>query len=304
MNPQKTYFSERNGIKKDKIFTNTISSRVYLALLDVCKKYFDNLTFEFPLVCHDNFTDNDYQRFDFEAFCRRMRLKFPKLFNSLGLFQKTIKTDEISQYTFLDFIEYVAQNIKDISQVWNHPVYKNYCNIECKETSNVFYLFQEEINELFEDAGLLFKLNNKKEIERVLENSPISDDVINHVSEIKEIGLKDLINEAIKKHLSPKIQDNKDAVEKIWDALERLKTYYTDLDKKGSTAKIVNNIANGNETNFILFDTEFKTLTDIGNKYRIRHHETDKMDITDLRHYDYFFNRCLSLIALSIQYLT
>lgn len=48
---------------------------------------------------------------------------------------------------------------------------------------------------------------------------------------------------------------------------------------------------------------EFKMLTDIGNKYRIRHHETDRIDITDVRYYDYFFNRCLSLIALAIQYL-
>jgi len=44
-------------------------------------------------------------------------------------------------------------------------------------------------------------------------------------------------------------------------------------------------------------------LTSIGNKYRIRHHETDKIDITDVRYYDYLFNRCLSLIALAIKYL-
>lgn len=51
------------------------------------------------------------------------------------------------------------------------------------------------------------------------------------------------------------------------------------------------------------FNTEFKILTDIGNKYRIRHHETNKIDIIDIRYYDYLFNRCLSLIALAIQYL-
>ncbi len=28
-----------------------------------------------------------------------------------------------------------------------------------------------------------------------------------------------------------------------------------------------------------------------------------KIEITDLHFYDYFFNRCLSLIALAIQYL-
>ena len=44
-------------------------------------------------------------------------------------------------------------------------------------------------------------------------------------------------------------------------------------------------------------------LRKIGNNFRIRHHERDKIDISDPRHYDYFFNRCLSLIALAIQYL-
>lgn len=52
-----------------------------------------------------------------------------------------------------------------------------------------------------------------------------------------------------------------------------------------------------------LFDNEFKTLTEIGNNYRIRHHETYKVEITDISHYDYFFNRCLSLMALAIKHL-
>ena len=95
----------------------------------------------------------------------------------------------------------------------------------------------------------------------------------------------------------------KDAVEKLWDALERLKTYYTTLDKKASVTQIVNAIASGQTSYIDLFNLEFKALTDIGNNYRIRHHETNKIDITDIRHYDYFFNRCLSLIGTAIQYL-
>ena len=61
-------------------------------------------------------------------------------------------------------------------------------------------------------------------------------------------------------------------------------------------------MAGGNSDFIDLFNDEFKALTNIGNKYRIRHHETDKIDITDARYYDYLFNRCLSLIALAIKY--
>ena len=85
--------------------------------------------------------------------------------------------------------------------------------------------------------------------------------------------------------------------------MERLKTYYIELDKRSSVEKIVNSMAHEKEEYIELFNDEFKKLTSIGNKYRIRHHETDKIDIMDERYYDYLFNRCLSLIALAIQYL-
>ena len=52
-----------------------------------------------------------------------------------------------------------------------------------------------------------------------------------------------------------------------------------------------------------VFNTEYKTLTEIGNKFRIRHHETDKIDINDDRYYDYFYNRCLSLIVMSLRFI-
>ena len=67
--------------------------------------------------------------------------------------------------------------------------------------------------------------------------------------------------------------------------------------------KIVQSMSNGQDAYESLFNAEFKALTDIGNHFRIRHHETNRVDITDVRYYDYFFNRCLSLIALAIQYL-
>ena len=75
------------------------------------------------------------------------------------------------------------------------------------------------------------------------------------------------------------------------------------MDKKASAAKIVDDMANSQVEFSTIFDEEFRALTKIGNDFRIRHHETNKTDITDSRHYDYFFNRCLLLIALAIQYL-
>ena len=121
---------------------------------------------------------------------------------------------------------------------------------------------------------------------------------------VNEGGIRELLKDAVALYKTPNSAARQDSVEKIWDAFERMKTYYTTLKKNKSIEKIVNDMADGNSHFIDLFDKEFRELTYIGNNYRIRHHETNKFNITDERYYDYFFNRCLSLIALTIEYLT
>ena len=150
---------------------------------------------------------------------------------------------------------------------------------------------------------MLYVLSESGMVERVNVNGVLSKEIEVAVASAPEKGLKELLQDAILLYKTPSPQARQDSVEKNWDALERLKIYYTTLDKKASAAKIVNDMAN-NQTEFsVIFDEEFKALTKIGNNFRIRYHETNKIDITDLRHYDYFFSRCLSLIAIAIEYL-
>ena len=59
----------------------------------------------------------------------------------------------------------------------------------------------------------------------------------------------------------------------------------------------------GEQEQIDLFEKEFHELTLIGNNFRIRHHETGKIDIRDKRHYEYFYKRSLALISTAIQYL-
>lgn len=163
--------------------------------------------------------------------------------------------------------------------------------------------FQSDINASLQKDAVPFRLSDRGLIEMLNDYEVLSVEIVKSVDSISESGIQDLLNEAISKHRQPTLQAHRDAVEKIWDALERLKTYYTDKNKKDSANQIINDMSGG-ETEYInLFTAEFKELTTIGNTFRIRHHETDKIDITDIRHYDYFFNRCLSLVGTAIQYL-
>lgn len=156
--------------------------------------------------------------------------------------------------------------------------------------------FRNEIN-------AIFKLNN---INVELRNGEV------HSTSNKAIGLDDstIINEAGLEKLIRTAEDlyNKGeysyAVEKIWDAFERIKTYYyPTLNKKKSAEKIINDISYGNEHIKKMFDNEFKVLTDTGNSYRIRHHEINKIDISKELHYKYFYKRCLALISVIVENL-
>ena len=73
--------------------------------------------------------------------------------------------------------------------------------------------------------------------------------------------------------------------------------------KKESIKKIITDISNGNAGIFELINNEYNALTKIGNDYRIRHHERNKIDIYDIEYYDYLFDRCLCLINLTLKFL-
>lgn len=154
-------------------------------------------------------------------------------------------------------------------------------------------------------TGLAYTLTAEKQVERTTGADNFIAQELPTINQTPESGLRSLIFEAIKLYKNPKPEIHRFASEKIWDALERLKTIYvtTNIDKKESTTQLIGNLSNNNEHYINLFTIEFKTLTEIGNNYRIRHHETSKIDIIDNAYYDYFFNRCFALITLALKYV-
>lgn len=88
------------------------------------------------------------------------------------------------------------------------------------------------------------------------------------------------------------------ATEKIWDAFERIKTFYKQYDKKGSITKLIDIVSKKNAEYREMVEEEFTSLTKLGNDFRIRHHETNKKDICCKEHYDYLFHRCIAVLRL------
>ena len=177
----------------------------------------------------------------------------------------------------------------------NSPFYV-FDAVELYEKYNAESEYTAQMNTLFKLNSVAYKLEEG----RIKSTFDVSIDK-KDVSAISEKGLKELLNEADTYYRAGNKQI---AVEKLWDAFERLKTYYSPtFDKAHSANKMIDDMS-CSEPNFkAMYEAEFKALTNIGNSFRIRHHETTKIDIIDSRQYDYFYKRCLALISVAILYL-
>ena len=302
-------YTERHGMRTPIERTYSISIKAYSRLFDCCSRYFEYLAWKYPVECPDG---NGCCGLDVKKFSEDMEFEIPTLFRREGRIDKPQSiqlpfedepiNDEFDQYALIDLIEFVAQNIRDITRKSYHSFFRH-DDLSFGETNEIAGKFIEEINRTFQKVGLLYQLTKNLEVERIEETAILSEKIEQDIQTIKEPGLRELLIVAVQKHKSPYPDDQKDAVEKIWDAFERLKTYYTNKNKRASADQIISDMSDGKDAYMELFTAEFKLLTEIGNNYRIRHHETNKIDITDIRHYDYFFNRCLALIGTAIQYL-
>jgi len=304
-------FTERNGMRNAVEKTTTITVDMYCLLFNCCERYYDNIAWRYPQECPDG---SVCCGLDLQMFNSYMKFEIPNLYR--GAFETidkpskpssffSVNDDNYDQYALLDFIEFIYANCKDISKSEWHAYFKHN-DLTFSDTKESAEVFRNEINNIFEKTGLLYYFTDKGEIERITQNEVLSEKVQQNVTQIKEKGLRVLITEAIEKHKSPHPQDNKEAVNKIWDALERMKSYYatSKSKKKESIDKIVSDMSHGDEYYKKLFNDEIQFLTDyIGNACNIRHSEVYQHEIIDEKYYDYFFDRCLSLIALAIQYL-
>lgn len=221
-------------------------------------------------------------------------------------------TNEIGWNYYKSISELSFDNIKQFY------IPKNYRNDEYVESDN----FEEFIKKTWPysvlDAIEIFSRNLRNEdfenqINEIFKlnqlNIQFDNGYINYISAdsklyeikvpIEEYGLDELIIDA------KRFFDNGDkatAVEKLWDAFERLKTYYSPImDKKQSANRIIKELSYGNKNIESIFCEEFKCLTHIGNDFRIRHHETTKKDIKKELHYEYFYKRCMALISVAME---
>jgi hypothetical protein len=113
-------------------------------------------------------------------------------------------------------------------------------------------------------------------------------------------SLDDLLGSARTKFLDPDPNVRREAIEKLWDAWERVKTLEPGPDKRSSVKALLDKVADEPAFREVL-ENEARTLTDVGNRFQIRHSETTQVPLQRNDHVDYFFHRLVALIWLVLR---
>lgn len=151
--------------------------------------------------------------------------------------------------------------------------------------------FTTEVNSLFKKLKIPFTLDSGKIIKM---GNEIFEKVIDpNIFNTEDAQTNVLLKKSISFFKEVDRTNRSMALEKLWDAWERIKTL-EDVDKKTGVEKLLSKgIANEELRKQI--DNEAKILTSIGNQFQIRHFEKDKIPLNE-EDVDYLYYRLFNLI--------
>lgn len=137
-------------------------------------------------------------------------------------------------------------------------------------------------------------------LETSLGDSPVLRTAVAGGFQTGDLVLDELLRVAQSKFLSSDPNLRKEALEKIWDGWERLKTLEGGKDKKDSVRILLDKTARDPAFRRTL-EAEAQELSAIGNSYMIRHAEVGKTELASSEQVEYFFHRMFSLIRLILR---
>lgn len=271
--------------------SETIGSLVYNGLLVICSRFYPNLSQQYPLFCPDD--GRSVYDPDINAFFKYAQAEIPDfIFRD---FSYCLDVGQNSKYALLDFLGFFNQQISDFHKYYYHKFF-NHDHLSFPGTFVCREEFRNAVNEIFERNGLVFEMDDQGSIVRKILKE--NEEELLSVPKTADDLINTKISEAARCVLSPKAEDRQEALEKLWDAFERLKTLSGGKDKRASVEDLCKKSANGLAGFDEILNKEAFELTNIGNNYQIRHFEKGKPSIPDPLIVDYLFFRLLALILL------
>ncbi len=275
------YFSEREGYRAPT--SEAIESRFWGGFVDLVKSLLDQgfLAEQFPVNCPDG-------RGVYECDSDRIGLRFEA---EVGLSWPIDPFLIPDTPKVMDAVEFFGRYVSEAKKRSPHSFY-GHEHLYDFDAKAGYEKYSIRVNSLFRLCGHPFEFMKGK-VER------LGPDILHQplrtiIFCTGDDELDKLLQIARTHFLAVDPLVRKDALEKLWDAFERLKTLENSDKKKGTEIFLKNAVENESIRSEI--EKEAFELTKIGNSFRIRHHEVGKIEISSDLDVDYLFYRLFGLI--------
>ena len=289
-----TYFSDRELGERPRI-QEVIESDVWTALEFMIQKRIDDGSFgiDYPSACPDGRGPCGTNQIAFHAVMHAEVPNFPEEVwkGTWGYSPNTID--------ILDVLEFCCRHVGEPSQGTFHSFFQHYHLSFDREAGR--QRFSEEVSRLFNRNGLVYKLTDEGNIERIV--APVLNEELTSAQfATGDSELDNILESARRKFLNPREEIRREALLELWDAWERLKTTGVGADKKDQITSLLDDAAGSTFPNFReRLEKEALELTSIGNNHQIRHTEVTQEKVEKSQHIDYLFHRLFSMIQLILK---
>ena len=160
--------------------------------------------------------------------------------------------------------------------------------------------FVSDVNLLFARNAVAYELTPDGQARRLLP-TPLAEALGRMVFATGDGETDRLLETARQWFARPKVEDRRDALEKLWDAFERLKTLEPGSDKRIQAERLLDGAAPPDTRFRQVLGDEAVALTKIGNTFRIRHSETSQENLGSPEQVDYLFGRLFAFIRMVLK---
>lgn len=211
-------------------------------------------------------------------------------------FMRTRKPWAPSPLVALDLIEFVWRNVALPVRGIHHDYYRHHhLSFDSTQGRSAFVT---DVNRILARNGLAYDITESGEVRRILP-AVIGDMLARAYFRTGDQLLDVMLEESRRKFSDPDPLIRREALERLFDSWERIKTLAD--NNKAKSAKLVLDRASPDPAFRQLLETEALELREIGNSYLLRHHERSQTPVIDTDHVDYLFHRLYALVDLVIR---
>ncbi len=197
----------------------------------------------------------------------------------------------------MDFIEFIYASVAKPIPGKHHDFFSHH-HLTFDQQSGQEE-FRATVNRIFSRNGVAFEMLSTGRIVRVLP-PVLGEDLKRTIFRTGDRTLDNMLEECRTKFSDRNPLVRREALERLWDGWERLKSLADPGDKKRSI-KIILDATAAEPSLRERLEGEATELNSIGNSHLIRHSEVNQVPVIDVDQVDYLFHRLFAMIQLILR---